>query len=83
MLIAAMAGGIIVALIMFIGTVWIGRDASQSTVKAVRSVSLLYLNELAERRKKVAEDVLNNNLRRITVATNLMEEEDLKDIEHL
>ena len=83
MLIAAMAGGIIVALIMIIGTVWIGRDASQSTIKAVRSVSLLYLNELAERRKKVAEDVLNNNLRRITVATNMMEEEDLKDIEHL
>ena len=83
MLIAAMAGGIVVALIMIIGTVWIGRDASQSTVKAVRSVSLLYLNELAERRKKVAEDVLNNNLRRITVATNMMEEDDLKDIEHL
>ena len=83
MLIAAMAGGIVVALIMIIGTVWIGRDASQSTIKAVRSVSLLYLNELAERRKKVAEDILNNNLRRITVATNMMEEEDLKDIEHL
>ena len=83
MLIAAMAGGIVVALIMIIGTIWIGRDASQSTVEAVRSVSLLYLNELAERRKKVAEDVLNNNLRRITVATNLMEENDLKDIEHL
>ncbi|MBR6056577.1 MAG: response regulator [Victivallales bacterium] len=83
MVFAAMAGGIAVALIMIIGTVWIGRDASQSTINAVRSVSLLYLNELAERRKKVAEDVLNNNFLRLKVATNMMGEDDLKDIEHL
>ena len=83
MLIAAMAGGIAVALILIIGTVWMGRSASQSTVKAVRSVSLLYLNELAERRKQVVEDTLNNNIATIKVATSLMEKNDLKDLEHL
>ena len=71
------------AVILIIGMIWMGRSASQSTVKAVRSVSLLYLNELAGRRKKVVEDTLNNNIATIKVATNLMEEDDLKDLEHL
>ncbi|MBR5080099.1 MAG: response regulator [Victivallales bacterium] len=82
-LIAAITGGLIVAVILIIGMIWMGRSASQSTVKAVRSVSLLYLNELAGRRKKVVEDTLNNNIATIKVATNLMEEDDLKDLEHL
>ena len=52
-LLVAITGGLIVAMILVIGMIWMGRSASQSTVKAVRSVSLLYLNELAGRRKKV------------------------------
>ncbi|MBR4415796.1 MAG: hypothetical protein IKS67_03440, partial [Victivallales bacterium] len=82
-LLVAITGGLIVAMILIIGMIWMGRSASQSTVKAVRSVSLLYLNELAGRRKQVVEDTLNNNIATIKVATNLMEEDDLKDLEHL
>ena len=82
-LLVAITGGLIVAVILIIGMIWMGRSASQSTVKAVRSVSLLYLNELAGRRKQVVEDTLNNNIATIKVATNLMEEDDLKDLEHL
>ena len=82
-LIAAITGGLIVAVILIIGMIWMGRSASRGTVKAVRSVSLLYLNELAERRKQVVEDTLNNNIATIKVATSLMEKEDLVDIEHL
>ena len=82
-LLFAITGGLIVAVILIIGMIWMGRSASQSTVKAVRSVSLLYLNELAGRRKQVVEDTLNNNIATIKVATNLMEEDDLKDLEHL
>ena len=82
-LIAAITGGLIVAVILIIGMIWMGRSASHGTVKAVRSVSLLYLNELAERRKQVVEDTLNNNIATIKVATSLMEKEDLVDIEHL
>ena len=82
-LLVAITGGLIVAVILIIGMIWMGGSASQSTVKAVRSVSLLYLNELAGRRKQVVEDTLNNNIATIKVATNLMEEDDLKDLEHL
>ncbi|MBR4902825.1 MAG: response regulator [Victivallales bacterium] len=82
-LLVAITGGLIVAVILIIGMIWMGRSASQSTVKAVRSVSLLYLNELAGRRKQVVEDTLNNNIATIKVATNLMEEDDLKNLEHL
>ena len=83
MLFAAMAGGIAVALILVIGTAWMGRSASQGTVKAVRSVSLLYLDELAGRRKRVVEDALKSNISKIKIATSLLEENDLKDVEHL
>lgn len=80
---AAMAGGIAVALILVIGTYWMGRSASKGTVKAVRSVSLLYLNELADRRKQVVKDSLNKNIATMQVAISLMGENDLKDMEHL
>ena len=83
MLFAAMAGGIAVALILVIGTAWMGRSASQGTVKAVSSVSLLYLDELAGRRKRVVEDALKSNISKIKIATSLLEENDLKDVEHL
>ena len=47
----AIVGSIIVALILIIGTVWTGKSTSRDTEKAVRNVSLLYLDELAGRRE--------------------------------
>ena len=83
MLFAAMAGGMAVALILVVGTVWMGRSASKGTMEAVRSVSHLYLDELAGRRKRVVEDNLNDNVAKIKIAIGLLEENDLKDVKHL
>ena len=81
--IAMTIGLIAIAMVLIFGTMWIGRSASQSTVQAVRSVSLLYLDELARRRKQVVEDTLNECIKTIRMATSLMEERDLTDLEHL
>ena len=81
--VAMTIGLVAIALVLIFGTMWIGRDASRSTVVAVRSVSLLYLDELARRRKQVVEDTLNGCIKTIRMATSLMEERDLTDLEHL
>ena len=50
---AAITAAIVVAAILIVGSFWNGKSAGADTEKAVRSVSLLYLNELAERREQV------------------------------
>ena len=77
------AGGLIVAAIMVLGTIWTGRSARKDTVEAVRSVSMLYLDELAGRREQVVEDNLNDNIRVINIALDMITEEDLSDLEHM
>ena len=79
----AVIGGIVVAAILIVGTIWMSRAAGHDTDEAVRSVSLLYLDELAGRREQVVEDNLNDNIEKIRVAVGLMTEEDLSDPEHL
>ena len=51
--------------------------------EAVRSVSLLYLDELAGRRKQVVEDNLQEKILTIRVAIGLMTDEDTSDKAHL
>ena len=51
----AVIGGAVVALILVIGTFWMGRSASRDTASAVHSVSRLYLDELTGRREQVVE----------------------------
>ncbi|MBP5728129.1 MAG: cache domain-containing protein, partial [Clostridia bacterium] len=79
----AVIGGIIVAVILVIGTIWMGQSARRDTDDAARSVSLLYLDELAGRRGQVVEETLNDDIGKIRVAVELMTDEDLSDIEHL
>ncbi|MBR0385354.1 MAG: hypothetical protein IJI05_02250 [Erysipelotrichaceae bacterium] len=76
-------GIVFLALNLVLGTLWMGRSARNDTQKAVRSVSLLFLDELAGRREQVVEDKLNNDIAKIGVAVNLLDEEDLQDKEHL
>ncbi|MBQ6622539.1 MAG: response regulator [Mogibacterium sp.] len=73
----------LVALILVLGTVWMGRSASEGTEEAVRSVSLLYMDELAGRREQVVEDTLEDNVSTIRTAVALLTEEDLQDANHL
>ena len=47
-----LAGGLIIILVLMLGTMQMGRKARQDTEDAVRSVSLMYLDELAGRREQ-------------------------------
>ncbi len=79
----ALVGAVVVMLILVLGTMWMGQSAKRDTEEAVRSVSLLYLDELAGRRVQVVENNLQDKIDIIKVAVDLMDEEDLTDVEHL
>ena len=74
-------GSVIVAGILIIGTLLMGRKASSDTGVAVRNVSLLYLEELAGRREQVVESVLDDYISDIDIALGLMDKEDLQSVE--
>ena len=76
-------GAILLGIILVGGTVLSGRRAHKDTVNAVRSVSLMYLDELAGRREQVVEDNLKDNINVINIAIGLITEEDLSDLEHM
>ena len=80
--ITAIVGGIIVTLLLVGGTIWMGENAGKDTREAVRSVSLLYLDELAGRREQVVEDNLHDKIHTIEVAIELMSADDLSDKQH-
>ena len=68
----AVVGGIIVLLILVLGTVLMVRASGRDTENAVRDVSLLFLDELAGRREQVVEDTLNDNVEKIQTAVGLI-----------
>ncbi|MBR6959329.1 MAG: hypothetical protein IKH76_02500, partial [Clostridiales bacterium] len=76
-------GIIIFLLVMTVGTVLSGVLATKDTEKAVESVSLLYLDELAGRREQVVSANLNKKIEDLKVALELMEPENLADMKHL
>lgn len=75
-------GGVIVMLILVLGTIWMGRNAQKDTGAAVRSVSLLYLDELAGRREQVVAENLKDRISDMQTALDLITVEDLKDEAH-
>ena len=77
------AGGVILVLILVFGTMWMGGRARNDTESAVRSVSLLYLDELADRREQVVSANIQEKINVMNTALDLMTEEDLSDGEHL
>lgn len=79
----AVIGGIAVVLIIIIGTFWMGQSAASDMNNAVRSVSVLYLDELAGRREEVVEKNLNDSINVIHVAVDSLTADDLKDMQHL
>ena len=79
----AAAGAFLVLAILVFGTVWTGKSAQRDTVGAARSVSLLFLDELAGRREQVVEDNLRDNINIIHIAVGMINGEDLRDLEHL
>ena len=79
----AIIGGLLIAVILVVGTIWMGRSAETDTRQAVREVSLLYLDELAGRREQVVASNLKANIDNIQIAIGLMDEDDTSDIGHL
>ena len=79
----AFLGGFALILILVIGTIWTGNTARSDTERAVRSVSLLYLDELAGRREQVVASNMQEKINVIETALELMSEDDLSDLTHL
>ncbi len=76
-------GILLVVVILVVGTYWTGRQATVDTERAGRSVSLLYLDELAGRREQVVEDELQDKVEVIRTALDAMTENDLSSVENL
>ena len=79
----AVLGSIGVVLVLVLGLLWMGISARRDTEKAVRSVSLLYLDELAGRRQQVVSSKLQDYVQDMKVAIGMMNAIDLSDVEHL
>ena len=74
---------LVIVVVLVLTTLWVGISTRKDTDKAVRTVSILYLDELAGRREQVVENNLQNSIRTIQVAIDLLSDEDLSDKAHL
>lgn len=79
----AVAGGIIVALILLITMVWVSNKARSGTNQAVNRVSEFYLEELAGRRAQVVSEELKSHFSYIENALTVLEDSDLESQETL
>ncbi|MBQ8159530.1 MAG: response regulator [Clostridia bacterium] len=79
----ALAGSIVLLIVLVLGTIWMGQSARTDTEAAVRSVSLLYLDELAGRREQVVAGNMREKIDVIETALDLMTQDDLSSIEHM
>ena len=74
---------LLIVVVLVLSTLWVGHSTRKETGRAVRTVSILYLDELAGRREQVVENNLQNSIRTIQVAIDLLSENDLSDKAHL
>ena len=79
----AIIGSIVLLAILVGGTVWTAQRAHKDTADAARSVSLLYLDELAGRREQVMENNLQDNINDVRTAVSLLSDDDLSDLDHM
>ena len=79
----AVIGGIVVATILVLSILWVGRSTRRSTEEAVHSVSNFYLHELAGRREQVLEANLQRSISDIYGAVELLNANALSDMDHL
>lgn len=76
-------GAVVVVAILIIGTFWMGRSISDDNEEAVRTVSLLYLDELAMRREQGVAGKLNDYISDMNTAMDLISKSDLSSVENL
>ncbi len=79
----AVIGSVIVALMLVIGTIWMGKAAGEDTEEAVHRVGLFYLDEMAERRAQIVSSVLGNYIGDMDAAVGLIDAEDLSNLKSL
>lgn len=80
---SAIWGGVIIAVILLVTTVWVLGSARTGTNQAVNKVSEFYLEELAGRRALVVSEELKNNIAYLENALAIIEERDLESQEGL
>ncbi|MBQ1303247.1 MAG: response regulator [Firmicutes bacterium] len=76
-------GIVVVSAILLLSTIWMGQTARQANEQAVRSVSMMYLDELTGRREQVVESNLNDSIEDIENAVQLLDSGDLSSLESL
>ena len=76
-------GALVVVLILIAGTFWMGTSVTEDNEEAVRTVSLLYLDELAGRREQVVASELGDYINDMTVALDLLTKDDLSSVDKL
>ncbi|MBQ3434299.1 MAG: hypothetical protein IJG24_04545, partial [Selenomonadaceae bacterium] len=76
-------GALIVVVILIVGTFWMGTSVNDDNAEAVRTVSILYLDELAGRREQVVASKLGDYINDMNVAMDIMTKDDLSSVEKL
>ena len=71
-------GGLVIAVILLVTTVWVIGSAGTSTSQAVARVSEFYLEELAGRRAGMVSDELKSNFTYMENALAILEDKDLE-----
>ena len=79
----AVAGGIIIAVILLVTTIWVSNSSRTGTDQAVSKVSEFYLEELAGRRAQVVAEELRMRFSYMENAVAIVEDEDLESQETL
>ncbi len=79
----AVVGGLLIAAILLITTIWVSSSARIGTSLAVNKVSEFYLEELAGRRAQVVSEELNSNFAYIENALGILDDADLQSQETL
>ncbi len=80
---SAIWGGIVIALILLITTIWVSSGAKIGTSQAVNRVSEFYLEELAGRRAQAVSEDLKINIDYMKNALEVLEDSDLESQETL
>ncbi len=79
----AVWGGMVIAVILLLSTVWVTSSARVGTRQAVDQVSEFYLEELAGRRAEVVTDELKTHFTYMENALGILEDRDLESQESL
>ena len=79
----AIVGGVIIALLLILSTIWMNRSEQNGTNEAVAAVSEFYLRELTDRREQVITARINVRVGNMKSALKIISPEDLQSIESL